>query len=691
MKGYGFFYYSIAKSKICQILCLFLLLTFSFCGEDDNFTEPDIIQKDAKKEDLVGIWSIYKVEINGKEAQVPVNFEECGRDFFTYNESGKYNEFIYQENTTCVPIQNKLNWTLDNGIIKLTSENSSDNQIIKIKNVSKDNFVFIADLDIDGDAVKEKFTFTAYRYIPPNEVDIYTSTFQRKEEPPFSNHIEFRWDAYKGYNNFVKYEIYRSGKDCNLNSATLIKTIENASLNNFIDNNPIREGEACYFLKIYTNKGLLAQSEPRYVNPEFILPSNVIFNNVDLIGNEISLSWEKYMGYYFSHYEIKVQDQNKNSNSHIESVKIITDVNITEFLDKSPPYVNNPVYSIFVHNIFGNVSNLNNAKSVVETNFTRPEILDLEYIKYLNFDAESSSFYIYGRNSANETKLFKYDCLTNKVIKEAFKLPVSYTEVEMKLINSEYGKELIFPQSNQLWAYDAETFNYKYALDTDFLSINSFNYLRNNVWILTDNDNVYTFKRDEKSFTLIDKKLHFTDHQGSGNYDITKIDENSILVSHNNEGRAIHYSIDNQGNITNKGVKEIPLNFKLNSDVIVNQNNSYILNKNRNTLYDSNDFTKVLTFTNPLVISNFNYSGTKIYGTNNKPGISNFDQSYKKEVIIYNLQNNEINTFSSKGYPLFISQDKKGNIISLSSGFPRDSYNETHTDNEPDFFVEIIK
>ena len=670
----------------------FLFINISCNSEDDEiFEEEPNIQTDAKIEDLVGIWSIFKVANNGNEAAVPANFEECGRDFFIYNESGMYEEFLFQENATCLPVQNKLKWSLNNGIITLSSLVNSEYETLKVKNVSKDNFVFIAELDLDGDNIKEQFTFTAYRYLPPNEVDIYSETFQRKEEDPFINHIEFGWDKYKGYNSFEKYEIYRSGKDCNINTATLLKTITDIDVNSFIEENPITDSEACYFLKIYTNKGLLGESDPRYINPEFIFPKNVNFINAETNSNSVTLSWEKYSGYYFSHYEIRVQDQNDNSNPNVESIKIITDINTTSFTDENPPFVNNPIYTIYVHNKFGNISNLDTQFNMIETSFIRPGVFDFNQIRFLSFDAESQSFFFYLKTEENNYRLIKYNYLEKNITAEAFKIPTSSTEIEMKLITSEEGKELIFAQAGDLWVYNSETLNFKYSLNPDYLSSGSFDYLGNNIWIVSDSDNVYTYKRELDKLIRIDEKPHFTDHQGSMNYEITKIDKNNILLSHNNEGRAIHFTINNIGEITDNGTKEVPLKFEYNSDVTVNSKQHLILNKLRNTVYSSTDFSEYLNYSIPKKTLNFNNLGTKILGTNNEVSLTNPGKDYKKELIVYDIQSKTTVVKATKGYPVFVMEDSLGNIVSLSTAFASTSSYGFYIYKSSGIFVEIVK
>jgi len=680
------------KRTLKRIFLFLAFLIITSCHDENDLIDSKPIQTDAKKEDLMGVWSIFKVEYNGKTASVPPNFEDCGRDFFIYGNNNNYQEALFQQ-SSCIPTQNNYKWDLNKGLLTLTNPSNGDFESLKINSLNKDTFIFSADIDLDGDNVNEEYTFTAYRYTPPKEIDVYSSTFLRREEEPFSNRIEFMWNKYNGYNTFVKYEILRSNtSDCSIASAELIKTITDVNTVNFIDETPPSNGNICYFLRVYTNKGLLGESNPQYVNPEFITPNNVDFKNTSNTDNSVTVSWQKYTGYYFSHYEIKVQDQNENGSYNSEDVVIIKDINTTSFTDNNPPYVNNPVYSIQVHNIFGGISFIDVYKNKIKTKFTRPEILPFDHIKFLTFDTNDQSFFFYAKMPDNEYRLVKYNYINKEITAEAFKLPSTYTSVEMKLTSSDHGKELVFYQNSQLWVYDSENLTFKYSLDLGYLPADSFNYLGNNIWIVSDSDKVYTFKREkENSLLKLDEKLHFSDHQGSGNYELTVINKNNVLLSHNNEGRAIHYTIDNEGYITNNGVKEISLKAKYNSDLQVNSSASLLLNKQLNTVYNSSDFSLEFNYSIPMVTSNLNQSGTKIYGTNNIRNAQNSDEEFKKELLIYDIATKDYIPRDTKGYPLYIIDDNSKNIISLSSGFKRDQYYDTHHGNEPDLFIEIIE
>jgi len=672
-------------------LCVLLVFIISFsCSTDDASEVSKPIQKDANPEYLEGAWSIYLVELDGQISDVPVNYESCGRDFFIYNKNHIYSEFLFTESEQCLPNQNDLNWTLEAGVLTLSNELTREFQKLEIISLNVTTLVFRAYLDLNADDVQEEYLFTAYRYQPPNELDIYTESFYRKEQEPFKGHIEFGWDAYKGYNTFEKYEIWRSGEDCNINSAERIKTITDVNTNFFIDDAPGYTTTACYFLKVYTNQGLLGESEPRYVNGEFIIPENINLLNTNVSGETVTLNWEKYTGFYFSHYEVRVQDQDNNSNPREESIAIIDNIDITTFVDQNPPYINYPIYSVYVHNIFGNMSALGESKNKYESNFTRPEIINFKSIKFLSFDGDSQSFFFYGQYNAGNYGIIKYNYKNKEITAEAFKLPNTYTEVGMQFVNSEEGKELIFSQNSELYVYDAENLSFKYTINLGSVFEDSFAYLGNRLWAVSDDDAVYTFKRTAEKLDEIDKKPHFSEHQGSHNYEITRLDKNRLLLSHKNEGRAILYTINNDGVLTDEGVKNIPLNTKYNSGAIVNTSKGLLLDAERNTLYSSVALNKIVSYTIPKVSFGFDMQGLNIFGTNNVLNVANRMDDFKKELVIYSINGGAISTKTTKGYPLYVSEDREGHIVSLSSGFVREYYNDETSSDKSDLFIEII-
>jgi hypothetical protein len=71
------------------------------------------------------------------------------------------------------------------------------------------------------------------------EIDIYSELFYRNKIDN-NDKIALKWDPYRGYNQFEKYEIYRLDVNCNVNSAKLIATITDINQSSFIDATPQR-------------------------------------------------------------------------------------------------------------------------------------------------------------------------------------------------------------------------------------------------------------------------------------------------------------------------------------------------------------------------------------------------------------------------------------------------------------------
>jgi len=659
-------------------------LSFFSCENDDL---DDYIQRNANKEDLIGTWAIYNVEVDGNKSEVPINMSECGRDFFSYTADDTYEETIFT-NSNCDAQKNIVNWQLTDGVINLYT-NTGESQVLEIRKLNSDVFIFQANLDLDTNKGEEAYIFTALKHIPPKEKDIYTNTFHQKS----SEKVEFTWDKYKGYNEFVKYEIYRTDDECNLLSTKLIKTITNINENFFVDLEAF-SAEHCYMLKIYTDDGLLGESDLRNISTHSLLPNSVKFQDASVNGETVSLSWEKSTAPYFSHYEIKVFDTVDYSSDQSQDVVIINDINTITFTDTNPPYLYKPVYSITVHNKFGNVSYLIRNETTIKVNLERAGMLDIYYLQRMAFDKDDHSFIFYYKESTyGSFKIAKYNYLAKKIVAESYKQPTISTSASMQIVNSDniYGKEFIYPQGDELWFYNADDLTYKYSIQLSNQSTGSFSYLGNNIWVVTDSDDVFTYKRDNETFTLLDKKTHFSDHQGGGDYQILKIDNNNILVSHDNEGRAIYYKINENGEIENNGIKNIPLiYYSDNSAVSLNTESEYILSKEQNRIYSLNDFSLIKNYTNPAITSSLSIDGKKVYGTNNSQDLTNNYDTAKKEIKVLNIETGTTETLTTKGYPLFIAEDTSGNIVCVSANFPGETF-RNFSSNEKNLFVEIVE
>ncbi|WP_298782140.1 fibronectin type III domain-containing protein [uncultured Polaribacter sp.] len=671
-------------SKFSLLITLSLLL---FSCENEEIID-DYIQRDANASHLIGTWAIQTVTINGNTSEAPISFQECGTDYFTYSADNVYQETVFKT-SLCNADKANANWALKDGIINLSS-NTGESQTIEVRKLNENIFIFQVYLDLDVNNGTEAYIFTATRYTPPKEVDIYTDTFYQKSN---DSQIEFTWNKYSGYKTFLKYEIYRTDETCNSSSVKLIKTITDVNENYFVDLEAFST-EHCYQLKIYTDEGLLGESNLITIFTDNLRPEHVNFVNANVNNESVTLTWEKSEDPYFSHYEIKYYDTLDFTPNYNEHVTVIDDVNITSFTDTNPPYLLQPVYVILVYNKFGNYSYIIENENSISVNLNRIGMLDIEYLYKMVYDRESKSFIFYYRESTyGNYKFAKYSTIDKKFVAESYKQPTSSTSTSMQIIDSEtgYGKEFIYPQNDELWVYNADDLTYKYAFNLSNSSTGSFSYLGNDIWVVTDNENVFTYLRNNDAFTLLDKKPHFTQHQGSGHYEILKIDTNTILVSHDNEGRAILYKIDENGIIVNHGIKNIPLQYNYNhNNVQYNSNSTYIVNTTNNKIYSANDYSLIKEYNSPAITSNLSRDGSKIYGTNNTRELTDDYNTAKKEVIIYDIATRNIETKESKGYPLYITDNEDGNIICLSANFPGETFDNFES-KVKNLFIEVIE
>lgn len=344
-----------------RYLFLGFLFIFLSCSKDDENSEQstNIFYKNkleaANPEKLYKIWSIFEGSLDGKTVSIPENNPECGRDFFIYDKNGTYTDFLIVDNFQCNPEIYTLNWTLEKGIITLKNALGESEEFV-ILELTDQKFIFKANIDYDGDGTKEIFTFFARPYQPPSDKDIYSETFNRDYVDPQYDKIRLRWRPYLGLHNFDRYEIYRSDDNCSKTNAKLIATIKDGSIDTFVDESPVANPELCYFFRLYTDKGLLSESNIITIDPKGLNVALVQMNEPQVNNNTIDLTWSKYTGLYFSYYEISVQnfDDTVGNGDQSELITQIAEINTLSYEDINPPYLLNPVYVIKVVDIFGN-------------------------------------------------------------------------------------------------------------------------------------------------------------------------------------------------------------------------------------------------------------------------------------------------------------------------------------------------
>lgn len=685
--------YGMKTSPVLLLLCLLILTSCS--KDDDEISEPkeefykDVLTS-ATKQQLSGSWAIYEVAYEGKTAEVPVTYEECGRDFFQFTTTNVYRDFYYTSSYECEKNVQDLSYELNNGIITISDDWGSSEEMV-ITQLNSDKLVFKMKVDIDDDSELEVLSFLARRYSPPNDLDLYSYTFGSEFSNDNRNEIRYTWMAYDGFYKFDRYEIYRSTAGCSKANAQLVATITDRSQNYFIDLDPPVADDLCYYLKIYNEKGLLGESELITFFTEELRPPQVEFKNVTVQNQEVNLVWQPYNGNYFSHYEIRVRNYKDGTGYGYQEYPVATidEKELATFVDKAPPRLQNPVYSIYAYDIFGNVSSQSYTnENIWEVQWTHPEVLNFEMIQFFAPAPDAPEIFFYGRESAGNYSLIKYNYRTHTISAKAGKSPEVSTAIPMQIHSSEYGKELFFAQGNTLAVYNAEDLTFKYKLNTP--SFFNFAYLGNNIFSFTDSQTIYTYRRTNADLVLVSKKTHFSTHYGDTGYHLLPLKNGEILVGHYKEEQSFKFKISAHGELSDGQLVNIPIRSHSQKKTLYSPDGDYVINLLDNKIFSTLTFSFLEYVENPSFPSGISRNGNLIFGSRNDPKESiNEESTHEKKAEIYNLSTKTVITVKTKGYPHVIFENYLGEIISISSGFKRESLENSAP--KPDIFVEVLE
>jgi hypothetical protein len=671
-------------NKILVFLGFISLLLISGCSNDDDLTKRannaflSAALTSATNQQLEGRWALFQIEFESKITDVPESFPECGKDFFDFQAGGGYREYTFDDNFECTPQINILSWTLSNGIITASNGIAIDRWVITELTANRLVFKFQFDVDLDGKL--ELFKAICNRYEPPVEIDIYSGTFYWNKIEN-NDKIVLKWDAYRGYNQFEKYEIYRLDASCNVANAELISTITDINQSSFIDVTPPTDKEICYLFKIYTNKGLLGESSPVNVKTSDIEVSSVNLSQPSLNNSIVNLNWERYEGYYFSHYEIEVRNYSSGSGGGYQEEQLVV-INNIETLNYSVelPYFANPVFVIHVYNIFGKRSQTvipgQNQRS---TNFVRKGILPIDSIQFTAFSPNESILYY-----SNYSRLYKYNYTSNSV--EGSTELNSSSIVFVKVFESSFGTEVIVNTGSEIKVYDTDL-NFKYNLTTSIFSSDHLAVTNNGFWLITDRKNLYSFSRTNNKLALISTNNLYKQSFSSSTINVIDLGQNRILAGNYTKSQGLVVDIDANGVLSNA----VPVNMNATSqwknNSLYSENRHYLLNIEDNTLYSTKSYDLVTTLSQDFFLSGVSNDGSLILGTKNNPIPSN-STFHEKKVRTLNYPSLKEQTYNAKGYPHVVYQNHLGQLVSISKGLIGSlKFNSV----EHDIFIEIIE
>jgi hypothetical protein len=688
---------------LCRVLYAGTLFLALGCSKDsDDPADPDNFYSgaitNASSADLLGYWAIFEAEYEGARVPIPINFTNCGRDFFVYREGGVYQEYLYRD-SSCETNISQLAWELDKGVITLSTLSGSTDDLVIIK-LTGTELYFKTRFDVDDDGKLDVVVLIAKRFTP-NEVDFYTRSFQQDGAAAENDLIGFTWQAYDGFNTFQKYEVYRSSdSNCSKLNAELLATFTDVNETTFTDLTPPANSAICYFLKIYTDKGLLGESFPYYINTSTIGIDPVNLDQPTVAGNTISLSWAASEAPYFSHYEILVANHVPGTGYGYQdiSVAIINDRDTTTWTDEDPPYLENPYYYIRAYNIFGNYTDFSTEVNVYQQAiFKRPEILPLQQIVSYAVDRMEPVVYFFGQESGDgytPYRIFRINYDTHETEAVTLTDPQAYTAIPIKVMVSSYGKEVVILQGSELYFYDAATLQFKYALDPDGVaSMKDFNYDdTRNLWVVSDENNIYTLQRGNGFMTLIDSAPHFTAYQSGIGYEFIILKNGQYLLGHPDETTSFVFDLDVNGNFT--GSQSVNIQFRSifdNERLLYNSAADLLLDTQQQEVFSSTTFQNVGSFLKPNVPSGISVDGTTILGTDNEYSwpIEN-DSPHKKEAVLFNPNTNVLTNIETIGYPHILFENFRGEVIGISSGFKKEDLYQ-NINNTSDFFMEKVQ
>ncbi|MAZ28448.1 MAG: hypothetical protein CL868_15395 [Cytophagaceae bacterium] len=667
------------------------------CAKDDDIADNEEANfysgalRDASREDLLKSWAIFEVEYNGTKSIVPQNYSACGRDFFQFDENGSYKEYLFQD-YECNFYFNTLDWQLNEGVITLSNGSSTDEMVIT--KLTSGEFVFKSRLDLDEDGVLDVFKLYARAY-EPDVLDNVTDTFSQVYDNPT---VTYGWMQYRGVAGFDRYEIYRTtSPDCGEQGEELIKTITDVGQTTFTDENPPNSINLCYSIKVYTREGLLGSSAYRPLDTNFMEPAPVTLLEPVVSGNTIHLSWEQSTYPFFSHYEITYTNFPSNTTGYGMqeiTVAIIDDRGQTTFVDENPPYLANPYYRIYVHDIYGKRSRAfyEDVTTSRKIPYMRDAILPVQSIRFFDVDPGAPVVYLFGKPMEEDyvnNKIYRYNYATSTVEATSTEDLNISASVPMKLIESNYGKELFMMQSG-LKVYDPVTLRLKYNLELDtYISINDYVYLGNELWFLTDGDEGFVFKRNENALVLVDRGVHFIQHQGSGDYKAYVLSEHKVIIGHPNEEESRLFTLDDNGNILNIEEKNISLQTNASHAILTSREAGILVNTKNRDIYNAVP-QYIDSYQTPLFSTGLSRDGMKILGHDNDPeGDIGENSSYTKETILYDRGDGTAEKVNMIGYPHILFEDYTGNLMSLSTGLKKNHISQG-IQGKADFFIEKV-
>lgn len=675
------------------IYYLIFILVALACSEEETETFTSKVDTNVTSEDIVGTWFVYAGEYLDNYVVTSPNFVECGFDYVVFSDNGNYKEVLYN-NSDCVPVITSGSWNVKKGIINVSTSNG-ENENLPVIEYDPSQLVINFKYDFNADGSQEVYKAYLRRYDPISNNNI-TSSFSRDLSD--NTLLKFNWETATSLDDFVNYKIYRSEEGtCSKENAILINEINEVSVTTFVDYNPpATQDNLCYFLRVFTNEGLVGESELVKVNPkELVISSNINLNTPIDQEENILLEWQIDEIPYFSHYEIVYANTGgTNLLFHEEgSVMSIYNIDDNTYLNTDPPYLENPYFAVYVYNIFG-TSKVSNYQQV---SFRRKDLIGPIYLNHIEIDDEQPIVYFHGSSKIPDWTTYN----TNAVLGVNYKSSSLVTTENEVYVAGEFpfrkpmdfpnGRELVINGRNNLHFLDPNSLKENFSFESFKLSaIVDFAYTNNNFFVVIDTDSIYVFRKNEDELKLIDKQIHYETHHGDNFYRLIAINDNEIIVGHKYDNKSVVHEIDANGFLQNRRVIDLSFNSsyiaKYKNDSFYSNLSHSLINYGARTLYSTLTFDSEVQMPEDLFALGLSNDGSYIFASTIDPdwfGSDTKTEFLKREIILFDTQTSQIEIIKTKGYPIRIFENKYGAIYSIS--IP-----ENQTINDFDIFIEEI-
>lgn len=685
--------------KIFKILILFFVgIIFYACDKDDEQTPEDLFYANAltsvKMEDIAGNWAMSTVEYNGEISIIQPSRPECGSDFTSITSDGKYREYIYSDSYNCTANVITSSWKLNNGILTIIDANGKSDEIVIIK-ATDNTLIFKIKMDVSASLQDQIFSFTAHSYTPAEDKDLYSDTFEQNTNEEHIEQIEFNWQTYVGVNGFERYEIYRS-TTLSKNNATLIKTIDDIKTNSFIDLDPPIQDKLYYYFKIYNENGLLGESELQKVFTGSLHVREIFLKQPTVVNQQVELEWEESQSPYFSNYTVLVYGDNPDaqpikSEGNTQILKKIYEKETLNFTDEFS-YIKNPVYIVYVEDIFGNTSiEYENLDLRQQVDFEREGLIDLYNIEQFTHDPKAPYIYLNGLGEKNGTgyNIIKYNYETKKVVAKKTGLRL-YSGIEMKLINSDQGNELFVNHNGNLHIYDADNLNLLHENGEsgyEITTYSDFEYIDNGIYLFVNKTHLISYRRDSEGFSMIDSKPHFDRILSTNAYHLIPTSTNNFLLGHKEINYSLNIEIDDQGLIDITGQTAISIQSQWKTRTLYEPATDELFNLDTGDIFLVNQTQLVTTNSAPEYFLGWGKNATELYAANHDDISTNYENFNKQLIVIKRRNQYQYDTYPTLGYPMATFNDYKGKLIIISSYFKREEL-DSYTSCRANFFIE---